>query len=426
MRAYNFYFDESSHDFRISNKTILDSEDYSDSYVGMFIGIPKTNISVISQYSVIEKYYKSMFVKSGELKGTKIKNIKSTTPKEYFSGKETFIDGVASFDNHVTKFYSDFFSIFTNDLVMQLCIVSKFEQNLMSCLDISKIETQISMDLKLSMSRVDSTLMTEVFLYSLVKFFYTYRNSETFEKLYDSKIPKSSKVNALHSLLNSVLSNSYDVERKNVEVEVIPRIKQILTKDNLRVKLDNRFNHDMVIDGFRELLKENRINPKNIDMFPDKSSGIDFTIEKYNYFQECDSKNSLEVRIADVFSSFVSRIIFAIRNTTEENWGTQESLENFADLKNLPESWFHLNKNQFLLYLKISNIFQDRENISWFTHTGLYFDDGVWFISIIKYFSQYSTFDEYSRLTPKEHERKAAQYTVSYLQKSYNQRGWQV
>lgn len=36
MRAYNFYFDESSHDFRISNKTILDSEDYSDSYVGMW------------------------------------------------------------------------------------------------------------------------------------------------------------------------------------------------------------------------------------------------------------------------------------------------------------------------------------------------------------------------------------------------------
>lgn len=146
----------------------------------------------------------------------------------------------------------------------------------------------------------------------------------------------------------------------------------------------------------------------------------------YNYFQECDSKKSLEVRIADIFSSFVSRIIFAIRNTTEENWGTQEALEKFADLKNLPESWFHLNKNQFLLYLKISKIFQDRENIYWFTHTGLYFDDGVWFISIIKYFSQYSTFDEYSRLTPKEHERKAAQYTLSYLQKSYNQRGWQV
>lgn len=421
---YSFYFDESSHNFRITDKTIFGNEDYSDSYVGIFLGIPKESIVLQGPYGVIELCNKSEFMTKGELKGTKIKNIKSNTPIKYFSGKETFKNGVASFDESVTKFYSDFFSLFTDEVVIHICIISKFEQNLISLIDVSKLKKNIEIIYGGNLKESESIKLVEAFLYSFTKFFYTYRKLDIFEKIYSNDVSKLEKVGILNKLFDRVLETSVGVKRKEKEIEVIPRLKLMLNNDIIRDRMDNKFNHEKVLNGFKNFLKEKKISPKEIDMYPDNDSGIDFQTVSFKYFREVNSKDTIEVRIADVFSSFVNRFIFAIKSTTEEKWGTKEALENFHELKILPSEWFELNEDQFSIYSKISMILIKRKNLTFFANFGLYLDDGIWFFSVMMYFNSYNNYEEYLNFSSNEHKKKCHKFIMNYLNKGYKKRDW--
>ncbi|OTN87596.1 hypothetical protein A5819_000042 [Enterococcus sp. 7E2_DIV0204] len=426
MTKYNFYFDESSHDYRITDKTIINNEDYSDSYIGLFVGIPQAlEVTLLSQYTVFEGYYKNFFINRGELKGSNIKNIKSQIPRKYFSGKDTFSYGIASFDDKVTQFYNDFFSLFTDDIIIHLTTISKFEQNFLSWVNIEKLQDILKNDLRVLFAKQDPYMMTEVHLYSLIKFFYVYRNSVTFKKMYDHKVSKEEKLEVMKALLNEISVMGQGVERKHVEIQVINVLKDILDKDILRDRFDNKFNHNYVLNGFISLLEEKGISVENIDMFPDKDSGIEFKSINFYSLEELDSMKAEEIRIADIFSNFVYRLIFAQHNATEEKWGTKQAKDNFNDRKILPETWFNLKENHFLLYKNINRIFQSREAIYWTSHSGIYFDEGICFFTLIKYFDRYNDFNSYSNLSLNEHREKFHEFEMTYLRGNYEKRGWQ-
>lgn len=425
MTKYNFYFDESSHNYRITNKTIIQNINYSDSYVGIFVGIPQIlEVTLLSQFNTFEDYYKKIFSTRGELKGSNIKNIKVQEPRKYFSSEETFKNGIASFDENVTQFYIDFFSLFTDEVIIHLSTISKFEQNFLSWINIDKLQNILRSDIKIILSGQDPYKIVEVYLYSLIKIFYVYRNSETFEKIYDSKVPKEEKLDTLNNLLNEISILGEDVERKQHEAVVIDLLRKILDKDILNDDFDNKFNHKLVLDGFINLLEELDILASDIDMFPDKDSGIKFDDIGFHNLKEQDSKKTKEIRIADIFSNFVYRLMLALRRATDERWGTQEAIKNFSVIKTLPKVWFDLDERQFLLYLNISKIFESRKRIYWTTYSGIYFDEVIQFFTIINYFNNYDNFESYSNLSLNEHREKFHEFEMIYLTESYERREW--
>lgn len=414
---WNMYFDESAHDFRNSAKGVLGNY-YLDSYIGVYLGIPElAEPDVFDQYKVFETSYKKVFKVGKELKGTDIRNINENGRNGRLLDSIRY--GIASFDNDVVAFYSDFFDIVGKIDFVHIVMLSKFEQNIESLINFDKFygllkeKFQPKMALKLS----------EAYLYSLTKFLYVYRNNNLQATIYDKTLDNDKKIIELKKFMSHILHKDDKVSRKEVEKSVIPTLSFFINKDLWTNNLDNRLYYNDALCGIDNLLKQERLYSSNIKMYPDNGTGIDFSKFNFSEFKELESAQSVGIRIADMLSNFLYKILLAYEHDTAENFGTVESSSQFHKLKIISKNWFDLSKKQFDLYIKISNLIIKLKEKNCIT-TGIYFDEAEQLYTVFAYFGQFSSYQEYSNYSLDNHKTKFHECEMQGLISVYESKGW--
>ena len=398
---YRFYFDESFHDRKIiikENTINTFSENDIDSYVGFFWGASNSVADrVIKDFEELEGEYKKILGIEGELKATNF-------------GKKNYDCGIRSFNRECFGFYSELFSVLDRPgVVFQYDVVSKIEQLLLQIFDFSFPENREVI--------MKYGIHPRYFIYSLAKFFCTYKNEELISALYNVEVAGDSqafKICLIHQL-RTICKAITGIERKELELASYRQMIFILANLKVHVKGTKKVGFSYAPDfvGLTRLLKELHINPKSVALTIDEEAKTIETAKKYSFgsVTGASSANCSAVRISDHLSNFVGRFIYAFQNDKgmkEDPVADISQIEenDLATKRLLSDEWFELSKEQFELYCKIAKVLIIDHQQYWTALTGIYFDSVISFAELFKFFyyiGDYNTFCQSDKKMMKEY-----------------------
>lgn len=398
---WNLYYDESFSDRKITNKdgvlNIL-RENTLDSYVSTFILINTSLLSDIeNRYHIFEEITKKILGLSNEVE----------VKGELISKKKQFKNGIASFHKNTVEIYQLYFDfIFENNLDFQLNVFNKMELLLRS----SVVKNSIPKDLK-----------NNSFIYSLSKFLAIYNDSRVlnsfFEPKYYSEISRK-----IIELMEVVQQHIEGIERKSLENFMMKESISILKRVKFKKITDIAWNYNIQLDGALKLLDEMNVCTSSVNFYPDKGSGMVPYVNKglYREVVELDSQHAVGVRICDIFSNFVGRLVKSYRENTVESPLCDIENHDFSTQRIIGEEWFKINEHQFNLYATISKVLNAKKPIYWSSFTGSNSDDLIIFVSLIHYFGHvHKTFEEYCENSYDTHVISFNSYLTETLRKSF-------
>lgn len=401
-----FYFDESFHDRKIKNKNgkvNIHQENASDSYVAVFVGGSMKLLSELEKrYYVFEHNHKNILGldEDQELKGTTI-------------SKKNFVYGLNSFNKKTVTFYKDFFEIFTDGLYLQINILSKTAQVV-----------------ELVFKEIDfksQWINKKAFLYSMTKSLNTYRFNSVLIQLFNERGSFNNKriINELVNSYSMIINSSSASLKKTLERNAFRDLISILNRINkvLNISTEYAFDYDFIFDSFDAYIKKKSLNPKNIDLYIDNETNTLEAANRKNLLSSVTSLNSPDswgIRVSDILSNFIGRMIKALFNDLKEpsiNNNNEVETYNFSTKKLLNENWFVLNEERFDLY-KCINAFFENTNSSFYSSN--YFDYCLLLKALINYFFEFSSFDEYKRVLPETHAEQFNSYCCTLMIEQYN------
>lgn len=378
---YNFYFDESFHDRRISRGS-LQSNDYFNSYISVGIGIKTYMIDKVSRkYDLFEGKFEEKFT---------VKELKSLIVSE-----KHYKYGISTFNDLEVGLYSEFFDFLLNNRILYyIYICDKFEYLLRQC------ELKGSPDLNI-----------QAVIYSITKVINVYRPEKVILDVLNND------ANFLKDLkffcINQIKFNG-DIELKKLENDVLSNvIKYIDIFKPSKIIFD--FDYRATFFGLKLFQKETTISKINVFLDKEGTGKICECAKNVGYTDaiEVDSKESYGARISDMISGFISRMMRALYDDTKNDPSVPYNKKHY-----LNEKWFIIKEKQFNLYKIIAKYINMEEDIFYATFISIYFDLFVEFIGLIKYFDQYTTYEEYSRITHEEHYKNGNLIILSLVSNS--------
>lgn len=408
---YNFYFDETFHDRKITIKengtinTLL--EDKDGSYIGVFLGFDnRYKSNFFKKFTNLEKKYKVIFDISNEFKSTTFK-------------RKNFIYGVSSFNDKTYEFYNELFDLLCDNRII-------YHVNVLS-----KVELLVRKLYPVNLLREFSFIVYEnSFYYSLTKFIITYNNKELIKKLYQS-IDENNKLKITNELikhLDITIDTIQNIERKKREVPALRNLSAILSsiKDNNVIESKIDFIYEQNFIGLKRLMEERKSNISKIDLVIDKEQKTYQTALEFgfNTVEEKDSKSTIFLRIVDHICGFIGKMMYSITNNKEFK---EDNVESIDLLKNndivrkhlLSKEWFILNEKQFLLYKKIGKALVTNHKFYWTSMAWAYSDEIVMFYSFINYINSYYKYNEYMAVLFEKHSEYFNNYVCSTLEEQY-------
>jgi hypothetical protein len=405
----HFFYDESFHDrtIKIKKENInIYADNASDIFVGVFIGCKSQYLQLFyDQFEKFENKYRTRFTlnESQELKGITIQ-------------KKNFKYGVSSFNRDCLEFYNDYFDLIKDNVIFHICMFSK------TAFYISEAFKRIS---------IDGLIYNEnAFLYSLIKFLYHYRYDELLLRFFsDNKLQNSKEIiELLKKLIKEVIKNLYGVKRKAIELEVLKQILYILDHANVKCVTQEKYlwDYKIIFKGFNLLLKERKISTEQVNLIIDNDEDTyNAAIETSRYFSTKQGKSDLikGIRIADILSNFIGRMIQAIDNDLKEE------VKNIDDLREhdhttkrmLNVAWFDINEQRFQLYIKINDIFMIMKQYGSTTHGLIYFDYSTLFFALMQYFGRYKSYSEFRILSNQLHSEYFNTYSCRMLEERFKE-----
>ena len=392
---YVFYFDESFHDKKVTvnsdGKLNILADDKLDSYVGFFWGCRIEDL--VENEKMIFEFEKKQ---RERFRLEKDKELKSTT-----ISKSSFEYGIASFSRDAFRFYKDLFSMIDEiDPIIQVEIISKMEFFVRTI--VAKAKFQVK------------DFDESVFIYTLTKFLITYGTDDVFKamvNIHDRVTSKKLTYKLLHSL-DKVLKNTSRIKRKEREYPALLQLRSVIMGMTIKTSSESRidFSYTPNFVGLSKLLNELNIDPKDIGLIIDNEDKTYQEAKKYpfNEVKITDSKNCIEVRLSDFISGFIGRMLYALEydpRTCEDSVTDINALnENDLETKRLlSPDWFRLTKEQFYLYRLICKTLIEKQKHFWSYMTTCYADQICSFITLISYFDQYSSYEEYLKTEPEMH-----------------------
>lgn len=413
---YEFFYDESFHDRRITiknDKLNIHDSSKSDSYIGSFIGYKssdKTNI--VTEFQTFENKYKQIFGLNidNELKGITI----NSKNYEY---------GIANFNKNALSMYTDLFDILLKSPVfVQVIIESKTEYVLKQFLDgwiLCNMELFVSLNLSIP-----------TFKYILVKYLFHHRFPEIIKELVNENGEVNSKIVQfkLIEILEYSLSITSKYERTSEQNKAIYNVLEIIKKLNITnelIKCDYGWDYALIFNGFNRYLAAEGIERNNVSLTMDREKRTYKTakIQGYRYVVEAESTENLCVRFSDMISNFYGRLIYRLLiELREPDVSSKESLKknDYKSKRHISPEWFELNEKQFKLYKLISDLFMKSKKNYWCFHGGIFFDSTMIVIGLIFYIGQdYSSYEEYQRLSPIDHSKKCTDRILGGLENQW-------
>ena len=412
---YCFYFDETFHDRKITigAQGIINSfrPDSNDSYIGVFWGCEKYRLtSVVEKISKIEEEYHHRFSlpEKQEFKSTII-------------SKKNFRKGIRTFVSNTYDFYYDYFSALADsNVILHINMLSKMEI----------LVRNIFPNITSQFPEINS----DSFYYSLTKFMVFCHTPELINALYNAGISGDGDAFKSEILihLSEVIKADKGVERKVAELEAYRKLKSVIRRYKIHSKVDLKYDfvYEQNFIGLKRLLEEKRIPSKKVILVIDREEKTAKAAEnhKFKRIEQIDSRESVQIRIADQLCGFIGRMIYALSNDTsikEDPIGTIQDIgkgEHYQLKHLLDEEWFNINEKQFELYHLVYKVFIEQQLGSyWATMTWSYGDQASMFYSLLRYFAGYDTFAEYAKVKPGNHSEYYNSLCCEDLMRHYKQ-----
>lgn len=391
---YVFYYDETFHDKRITIKpdgtinALL--EDKNNCYIGVFWGCRQEILrEVIESLTVLEKEYKKLFTLST------LQEFKSTT----FSPKD-FKYGIRSFSQLSLKYYEDLFQLLIEvKPIIQVNIVSKIEWMLRSVFIHAKLPPYIS---------------ANAFFYSLTKFFIVYQPKEVIVKMASVCDMESAEQFRLYLIqtIDKVVDATLHIQRKQEEVNALSDLSNILEDTVFETAFESKidFIYSPSFEGLCKLLNEKKINPKKTKLVIDREEKTYKAAQQFHFgrVKQADSKDSIQLRLADQLCGFLGKMIRALTNDpslreehiTDINLINQEAL---VDKRLLSQEWFDLDERRFSLYQKAYQVFVVNCEAYWAAMTISYSDQATSFYSLLRYINSYDNYTQFKTVSLHAH-----------------------
>ena len=391
---YVFYFDETFHEEKITikpNGTINALlEDKNNCYVGVFWGCKQEKIpEVIEPLIDLEKKYKKAFTLSDT------KEFKSTT----FSPKN-FKYGICSFSQLILKYYEDLFQLLLKvNPIIQINIVSKIEWMLRSVFIHAKLPPYIN---------------ANAFFYSLTKFFIVYQPKEVFAQMAAVCDMESAEQFRLYliQIIDKVVQATQHIQRKQKEINALSELSIILEDTVFETAFESKFDFIYLanFEGLCNLLSEKNIDLKHIKIVIDREEETFKAAQQFQFgkVKQADSKNSIQIRLADHLCGFVGKMIKALTDDlsqkeeriTDYNRINKEAL---VDKRLLSQKWFNLDERRYSLYKLIYNVLVVNCEAYWATMTMSYSDQATSFYSLLRYINSYEDYTQFKAVELSAH-----------------------
>lgn len=391
---YNFYFDETFHDRKISINSdgMINTftKDKNDSYIGVFWGFKNVKrSSVIKKLNNLEQKYIIRYGVQSEFKSTTI-------------NRKNFCYGIRSFNKNTIEFYTDLFKVLEDiSPIIHVNVISKIEWLIRNLFDIcSHNEMQF--------------VNADSFYYSLTKFILIYHNRELIQALYKSYELKDNRLfqDELLSQLLKVISVLEGIERKKREIPALRDLYFIIKNYNMRNEVKNKYDfiYFQNFDGLINLLEELKISLKKVNLEIDNEEKTYQVALNYNFskIKQSDSKNVISIRIADHLCGFIGRMMYALMNDEaikEDNIDNIDNLkENDLTRKRLLNlKWFDLEEKHFILYKLVYKVLVLQQSSYWSAMSLSYGDQVSMFYTLLRYISTFDSFNAFKRYSPEEH-----------------------
>ena len=406
---YNFYFDETFHDRKITvseNGTInalLENAD--DSYIGVFIGFDnRFKCSFQRQFMKLESKYKRIYGINDEFKSTSIK-------------RKNFIYGVKSFNENAFDFYNDFFNMLSDkNFILHVNILSKVELLVRNLYPSALLDKTI--------------IPNKQFYYSLTKYIITYNNVELIKKLFEAIERKNIQIITEEFIrqINITIETIKNIKRKSAEVPALYELNIVLDSIDESTTIENKldFVYNQNFEGLKLMMNERGVNVNKIDLIIDREQKTYESALSYNFnrVEEKDSKYQIFLRMVDHLCGFIGKMIYALHNDKQFKEDKVISIEKLKDndieRKHLiSKEWFILNEKQFKLYKKITKALVINQCYYWSTMTWTYCDEKVMFYSLLNYINQYKTYEEFIAVNTELHTEYYNGYVCSKLLEQY-------
>lgn len=390
MASYSFFHDESMHDRKLTlakEKPNHFLENSSDTYISIFLGYEHSRLdSFLKLYESLENKYKKLYSISleNELKGTTLY-------------KKKFKYGISSFDERTLNFYTEFFSLFSENHYIVLMPLSKSAFMLKNIFESIKIN--------------NPQIIKEIFIYIIIKFLYNYRCYDIYNLLYNKEVSAHEIINMLIGRINEVVNLSKSSKKKKLEIEALEQVKSILENDceiELDIEIKYEWDYGKLFNCLDRFLDNNKLDKRVVEIYIGNEINTYNEAIKYNRYREVknvSSKTHVGIRVSDIFSNFFGKLCLSM----DKLFSTKE-IYNSNDLRNydfhtknlLDEKWFSLDKRQYELYNILYNIFNTRGNKVLVIFND-FMDIPLSVMTLFKYFYTYKSYEEYELINLESH-----------------------
>jgi len=410
-KIWSLYHDEAFHDRKIKvkgNKINIFAENSSDIYVSAFWGYESNKLDAfLDNFSQFEERYRKKYGLNDaqELKGSIYR-------------KKNFTYGIRSFNKDCADFYNDYFNLFDENVVLCISMLSK------TAFMMSKVIKSIVPH--------DFQFNLHSFTYSITKFLYNYRYNELMLKFFneDNKENSSGLINLLIKLLSEVIKKNSGVPRKEIENRSLGEVKYILEHSKFKIVTTSQYLWDYrdVFRNFNLLLDERGVAQEKVHITLDreeKTYNAAIEVGKYSSVKEDESAINNGIRVADIMSNFIGRMLVALEDDLREDEITdlkQIANIDYSKKKLLNPNWFNVDERRFNLYRKINAFFTDMmKRYGWTTHGYMYFDYSTILIALFQYYSGFNIFEDFKNIKPEEHSERFNTYSCQMLKERFKE-----
>lgn len=378
MKNYYFYFDESFHTRTITKNSLKDTN-YFNSYISTGLGtLKKKNHNILLKYKEFEDKYKEIYTTT-ELKSETIK-------------QKNYIYGLASFNKNALNLYTEYFKFLnSNDILYYISVTDKLEYILSNCT-----------------YKVPYFININAMIYSIVKIINVYKPQNIINDIMNKS---NNLLIDLKDFFKTQIKSNGNIELKKLENEAMANIISFLNSIDI-TNINYNFDYLSTFQGLNKLVKELQIS--NISVIIDKegSNRIIECAKKEGFLdsKQVDSKNSLGIRMSDLFCGFISRMMRALYIATYHEPNTP-----YKERHLISKEWFNIKEDNFYLYKEVSKFIKKYIDVYYATYVSLYSDLFSEFIGLIYYFDRFNDYDEYKSIDIEKHRIECNNYIINRI-----------
>lgn len=372
-----FFYDESEHSRKLTKETV-NADNFASHFVVGIIGFSqKDEFSIEHGYKILESMRASNELKSKTFKFSQFQN------------------GFVSFNKANKKLlsaYLDFLISF--NLFNYISIVNKLEYVVLQLFKDYKNSVFGDMDvLRYVVSKLLNVYKPKLVIDAL------YRNDGTF-------------IGELKDFAIQQVKKNQGLVHKDAENRAFNELTILLSDYNEKYTVD--WNYMTPFIGFQKYKDE--MNITDYVLYIDKE-GEGSTINSarciglVNVF-EVESSESTGVRIADMFTGIISKLIKAIDNDLD--YKTPEDSVKYTILS---IGWFNLDEETFFLYKKLGKVIFEQHQAHFKSFAGNYSDTFIYFIAFLGYIHEMKTYGEYVNIEIIEHQKRVNNLALGNLQR---------